>query len=230
MRRVLEWSVLAAAFLCLFMLAYLHVAFIRSPITCLKSVQWPRDGVLRIEIITDPASKDAPLAVPAGGGSPLNSSSLASSAGVVDEAAALLPVEQLSHLQTLTRSGRRPCTVPSLTDPAPAPAPARRSLAQRQLRRRVQPGVRVPATVGQDAAATGHPRQGCRAGPGDRRVLRRRLQSPAAALLPRLRRRPHGVPQVAGREAEQQGLRPKRRDGRTLPIRQHLVRPASPRA
>ena len=45
------------------MLAYLHIVFIRSPITCLKSIDddWPKEGVLRIEIIADPSSHESYL-------------------------------------------------------------------------------------------------------------------------------------------------------------------------
>src|SRR5207249_1955238 len=57
-QRMIEFSVLAAAFASLFILAYLHVAFIRSPINCLDGIQndWPKDGVLRVEIIVDPST------------------------------------------------------------------------------------------------------------------------------------------------------------------------------
>ena len=36
----------------LFILAYIHIVFSRSPIRCLEAVreEWPRDGVLRVEI------------------------------------------------------------------------------------------------------------------------------------------------------------------------------------
>lgn len=36
----------------LFILAYIHIAFSRSPIDCLEGVRerWPRDGILRVEI------------------------------------------------------------------------------------------------------------------------------------------------------------------------------------
>lgn len=36
----------------LFILAYIHIAFSRSPINCLEAVRerWPRDGILRVEI------------------------------------------------------------------------------------------------------------------------------------------------------------------------------------
>lgn len=35
------------------MLAYIHIVFARSPTNCLESVQktWPRDGILRVEIV-----------------------------------------------------------------------------------------------------------------------------------------------------------------------------------
>lgn len=60
---MIEWTLLASAFISLFMLAYLHVAFIRSPITCLKSIDedWPKEGVLRIEIISDPSNHESYL-------------------------------------------------------------------------------------------------------------------------------------------------------------------------
>lgn len=37
----------------LFILAYIHTAFARSPINCLDHIQadWPRDGILRVEIL-----------------------------------------------------------------------------------------------------------------------------------------------------------------------------------
>ena len=38
------------------MLTYIHVAFSHMPNHCLDSVkdEWPRDGILRVEIIRDP--------------------------------------------------------------------------------------------------------------------------------------------------------------------------------
>ncbi|XP_069072350.1 membralin isoform X2 [Pleurodeles waltl] len=51
-RRVLEFCLLLKALFVLFILAYIHIAFSRSPINCLEHVRdkWPRDGILRVEI------------------------------------------------------------------------------------------------------------------------------------------------------------------------------------
>uniref|UniRef100_A0A3B3ZAU9 Uncharacterized protein n=1 Tax=Periophthalmus magnuspinnatus TaxID=409849 RepID=A0A3B3ZAU9_9GOBI len=51
-RRVFEFFVLLKALFVLFILAYIHIAFSRSPINCLEGVRerWPRDGILRVEI------------------------------------------------------------------------------------------------------------------------------------------------------------------------------------
>uniref|UniRef100_A0A3Q3SHW9 Transmembrane protein 259 n=1 Tax=Mastacembelus armatus TaxID=205130 RepID=A0A3Q3SHW9_9TELE len=51
-RRVFEFFVLLKALFVLFILAYIHIAFSRSPINCLEVVRerWPRDGILRVEI------------------------------------------------------------------------------------------------------------------------------------------------------------------------------------
>uniref|UniRef100_A0A8C6V381 Transmembrane protein 259 n=1 Tax=Neogobius melanostomus TaxID=47308 RepID=A0A8C6V381_9GOBI len=51
-RRVFEFFVLLKALFVLFILAYIHIAFSRSPINCLEEVRerWPRDGILRVEI------------------------------------------------------------------------------------------------------------------------------------------------------------------------------------
>ncbi|CAG5862852.1 unnamed protein product [Menidia menidia] len=50
----LLWRVLppTQALFVLFILAYIHIAFSRSPINCLEAVRerWPRDGILRVEI------------------------------------------------------------------------------------------------------------------------------------------------------------------------------------
>lgn len=45
----------------LFVLAYIHIVFSRSPINCLEHVrdQWPREGVLRVEV--QPNSSRAPV-------------------------------------------------------------------------------------------------------------------------------------------------------------------------
>ncbi|XP_030910737.2 membralin isoform X2 [Melopsittacus undulatus] len=51
-RRVFEFFVLLKALFALFILAYIHIAFSRSPINCLEHMRdkWPRDGILRVEI------------------------------------------------------------------------------------------------------------------------------------------------------------------------------------
>ncbi|XP_076135299.1 membralin isoform X1 [Alosa pseudoharengus] len=51
-RRIFEFFVLLKALFVLFILAYIHIAFSRSPINCLEHVRekWPRDGILRVEI------------------------------------------------------------------------------------------------------------------------------------------------------------------------------------
>lgn len=42
----------------LFVLAYIHVVFARGPLNCLAHIQneWPRSGILRVEIVHDPPS------------------------------------------------------------------------------------------------------------------------------------------------------------------------------
>lgn len=56
-RRFIEFMILLKAITAFFILAYIHVAFSRSPTTCLEHVrdQWPRDGILRVEIIKNAA-------------------------------------------------------------------------------------------------------------------------------------------------------------------------------
>ncbi|XP_032902931.1 membralin isoform X3 [Amblyraja radiata] len=51
-RRMFEFFVLLKALFVLFILAYIHIAFSRSPINCLEHIRekWPRDGILRVEI------------------------------------------------------------------------------------------------------------------------------------------------------------------------------------
>ncbi|KAM6107388.1 membralin [Pterocles gutturalis] len=51
-RRVFEFFILLKALFVLFILAYIHIAFSRSPVNCLEHVRdkWPRDGILRVEI------------------------------------------------------------------------------------------------------------------------------------------------------------------------------------
>ena len=38
------------------MLVYIHLAFARHPVKCLEEVKdtWPRDGILRVEIMKEP--------------------------------------------------------------------------------------------------------------------------------------------------------------------------------
>lgn len=56
-RRFFEFLVLLKALLAFFVLAYIHIAFSRTPTTCLNHVKdsWPRDGILRVEILRNPA-------------------------------------------------------------------------------------------------------------------------------------------------------------------------------
>ncbi|XP_029943107.1 membralin [Salarias fasciatus] len=65
-RRLLEFFVLLKALLVLFILAYIHMAFSRSPIDCLAAVRerWPRDGVLRVEIQRSQSGAGAPPQAP----------------------------------------------------------------------------------------------------------------------------------------------------------------------
>ncbi|XP_039955139.1 uncharacterized protein LOC120771279 [Bactrocera tryoni] len=52
LQRVLEYFILLKALLFFFALVYIHLAFIKNPATCLQNVKdWPRDGVLRVEVI-----------------------------------------------------------------------------------------------------------------------------------------------------------------------------------
>ncbi|XP_055371694.1 homeobox protein 2 [Condylostylus longicornis] len=53
LRRGFELFILLKALLAFFTLFYIHVAFLKSPATCLEHVknEWPRDGVLRVEIL-----------------------------------------------------------------------------------------------------------------------------------------------------------------------------------
>lgn len=51
-RRLFEFFVLLKALFVLFVLAYIHMVFSRAPVSCLEHVreQWPREGVLRVEV------------------------------------------------------------------------------------------------------------------------------------------------------------------------------------
>lgn len=57
LRRFFEFLVLLKALVAFFVLAYIHIAFSRTPTTCLNHVKdsWPRDGILRVEILRNPA-------------------------------------------------------------------------------------------------------------------------------------------------------------------------------
>ena len=48
-RRGLELALLASASSVLAALVYLHLTFVHSPVTCLSDLNWPEDGILRIE-------------------------------------------------------------------------------------------------------------------------------------------------------------------------------------
>ncbi|XP_028299428.1 membralin isoform X1 [Gouania willdenowi] len=62
-RRVFEFFVLLKALFVLFILAYIHMAFSRSPIDCLEEVRegWPRDGILRVQIMRNSSQQGVPL-------------------------------------------------------------------------------------------------------------------------------------------------------------------------
>ncbi|XP_075731716.1 membralin [Rhipicephalus microplus] len=64
-RTLFEYITLLKALLSFFILAYIHAAFIRTPINCLEHVchQWPQDGILRIEILHDTAATAEPYTV-----------------------------------------------------------------------------------------------------------------------------------------------------------------------
>lgn len=52
-RRAIELCFLLKALFAFFILVYIHVTFSQRPATCLESAKdkWPRDGVLRVEIL-----------------------------------------------------------------------------------------------------------------------------------------------------------------------------------
>lgn len=59
-RLAIELLLLAKALVFFFTLVYVHTAFIKNPCTCLQEVQnWPREGVIRVEIIPHLAEKRA---------------------------------------------------------------------------------------------------------------------------------------------------------------------------
>ncbi|XP_058176871.1 membralin [Anopheles ziemanni] len=53
-RRAIELMMLLKALTAFFILAYIHVRFSQTPTTCLEHVKndWPRDGILRVEILS----------------------------------------------------------------------------------------------------------------------------------------------------------------------------------
>ncbi|XP_072379686.1 membralin isoform X2 [Diabrotica undecimpunctata] len=53
LRRFLEFLTLVKAIAAFFVLVYIHITFSRTPSTCLMHVKdnWPRDGILRVEIV-----------------------------------------------------------------------------------------------------------------------------------------------------------------------------------
>nr|XP_018897634.1 PREDICTED: membralin [Bemisia tabaci]XP_018897635.1 PREDICTED: membralin [Bemisia tabaci]XP_018897636.1 PREDICTED: membralin [Bemisia tabaci] len=59
-RRFLEFCVLVKAVFAFFILAYIHLAFSRTPTDCLGHIRdtWPRDGILRVEILRNGAEEN----------------------------------------------------------------------------------------------------------------------------------------------------------------------------
>ena len=55
-RRVIEMMILLKAIIFFLSLIYIHVAYARHPVQCLESIKdtWPRDGILRVEIMKNP--------------------------------------------------------------------------------------------------------------------------------------------------------------------------------
>lgn len=53
LRRFIEFLILIKAIAAFFVLVYIHTAFSKTPSTCLQHVKdtWPRDGILRVEIV-----------------------------------------------------------------------------------------------------------------------------------------------------------------------------------
>lgn len=52
-RRIIEFIILIKAIAAFFVLVYIHIVFSKTPSTCLLHVKdtWPRDGILRVEIV-----------------------------------------------------------------------------------------------------------------------------------------------------------------------------------
>ena len=57
-RRIFEFFSLLTALISLAILSYLHIVFNRHPMNCLSEIQstWPRDGILRVEIVNNVTS------------------------------------------------------------------------------------------------------------------------------------------------------------------------------
>ena len=55
-RRVIEMMILLKAIICVLSLMYIHIAYARRPVQCLEEIKgtWPRDGILRVEIMSNP--------------------------------------------------------------------------------------------------------------------------------------------------------------------------------
>ncbi|XP_034946149.1 membralin isoform X2 [Chelonus insularis] len=56
-RRFIEFIVLLKAIMAFFVMAYIHIVFSRAPTNCLEHIRndWPRDGILRVEILRNGA-------------------------------------------------------------------------------------------------------------------------------------------------------------------------------
>ncbi|XP_057321186.1 membralin isoform X2 [Microplitis mediator] len=56
-RRFIEFIVLLKAIMAFFVMAYIHIVFSRAPTNCLEHIrdEWPRDGILRVEILRNGA-------------------------------------------------------------------------------------------------------------------------------------------------------------------------------
>ncbi|XP_043279801.1 membralin isoform X2 [Venturia canescens] len=56
-RRFIEFVVLLKAITAFFVMAYIHIVFSRAPTNCLEHIrdEWPRDGILRVEILRNGA-------------------------------------------------------------------------------------------------------------------------------------------------------------------------------
>ena len=61
-RRFFEFVVLTVAVGAFFVLVYIHMIFSRTPATCLDHVRdtWPRDGILRVEVVKEAYDYNVP--------------------------------------------------------------------------------------------------------------------------------------------------------------------------